>query len=37
MFNDKFLTSDLKTRVINNRMTPYCCCTFDGKIKINSI
>src|ERR1700721_2821528 len=33
MFNDKFLTYDLETRVINNRMTPYCCCTYDGKNK----
>ena len=35
LFNDKFLTFDLETRVIDSRMTPYCCCFYDGDEKKN--
>jgi hypothetical protein len=33
LFNDKFLTFDLETRVIDNRMTPYCCCFYGDEKK----
>ena len=32
-YNDNFLTMDLETRTIENKMIPYCVSIFDGKNK----
>ena len=29
----KFLTFDIETRNINNQLTPYCICIYDGRLK----
>jgi hypothetical protein len=29
--NNKFITLDIETQTINNVMTPYCICFYDGK------
>ena len=32
---DKFLTWDIETRTIDNKMVPYCICVFDGRNKFS--